>query len=54
MQRGPINVALRAQDDLESVDQIPDKNFGDIFSAEKRADFVRRHAQKKIEALKTQ
>jgi Flp pilus assembly protein CpaB len=54
LQRGPINIALRAQDDLETVEAIPDKNFGDIFSVEKRAAFVRQHAQKKIEALKTQ
>lgn len=52
MQRGPINVALRAQDDLETVEEIPDKNFGDIFEVQKRAAFTRRHSQKKIEALK--
>ncbi len=54
MQRGPINIALRAQDDQETIDEIPDKNFGDIFEVTKRAAFTRRHAQKKIEALKAQ
>lgn len=51
-QRGPVSVALRAQDDLETVEDMPDKNFGDIFESQKRAAFVRRHAGKKIEALK--
>jgi pilus assembly protein CpaB len=54
MQRGPINVALRSQEDIETVEELPDKNFGDIFSGEKRAAFQRRHAAKKIEALKAQ
>jgi pilus assembly protein CpaB len=54
MQRGPVNVLLRAQDDLETVEDVPDKNFGDIFEVQKRAAFTRRHAQKKIEALKSQ
>ncbi len=52
MQRGPINIALRSQEDIETVDDVPDKNFGDIFETQKRAAFARRHAQKKIEALK--
>jgi pilus assembly protein CpaB len=52
MHRGPINIALRAQDDLETVDNVPDKNFGDIFEPQKRVAFSRRHAQKKIEELK--
>jgi pilus assembly protein CpaB len=54
MQRGPINVALRSQEDIETLDDIPDKNFGDIFDTTKRTNFARRHAAKKIEALKPQ
>lgn len=54
MQRGPINVALRSQEDIETVDDIPDKNFGDIFEPKARAAFAKRHAAKKIEALKAQ
>jgi pilus assembly protein CpaB len=54
MQRGPINMALRSQEDLETVEDVPDKNFGDIFEAQKRTAFARRHATKKIEALKAQ
>ena len=54
MQRGPINVALRSREDIETLDDIPDKNFGDIFDTTKRTNFARRHAQKKIEALKPQ
>ena len=54
MQRGPVNVALRSQDDLETVEDLPDKNFGDIFEQQKRVAFQRRHAAKKIEALKAQ
>jgi pilus assembly protein CpaB len=54
VQRGPITVVLRAQDDLETVEDIPDKNFGDIFEVQKRAAFRSRHSQKKIEALKSQ
>ena len=54
MQRGPVNVALRSQEDIETVEDIPDKTFGDIFETQKRAAFARRHAQKKIEALKPQ
>lgn len=54
LQRGPINVALRAQEDMQTVDDVPDKTFGDIFETQKRAAFARRRAQKKIEALKTQ
>ncbi len=54
MQRGPVNVALRSQEDIETVDDLPDKNFGDIFESQKRAAFQRRHAAKKIEALKAQ
>lgn len=53
MQRGPINVALRSQDDIESVDDVPEKNFSDIFEVQKRAAFQRRHAAK-IEVLKPQ
>jgi pilus assembly protein CpaB len=54
MQRGPVNVALRSAEDIETVEDLPDKNFGDIFESQKRAAFVRRHAAKKIEALKAQ
>jgi pilus assembly protein CpaB len=54
MQRGPVNVALRAQDDFETVDDVPEKNFGDIFEQKRRADFTRRHAAKKINELKPQ
>jgi pilus assembly protein CpaB len=54
MQRGPINIALRSQEDLETVDDVPDKNFGDIFETQKRQAFARKHAQRKIEALKPQ
>ncbi len=54
MQRGPINIVLRSQEDIETVDNVPDKNFGDIFETQKRAAFARRHAAKKIEALKPQ
>lgn len=54
MQRGPVNVALRSQDDVATFDDVPEKNFGDIFEQKRRADFVRRHAAKKIEALKAQ
>jgi pilus assembly protein CpaB len=54
MQRGPINIVLRSQDDIETQDDIPDKTFGDIFETQKRAAFARRKAQKKIEALKPQ
>jgi pilus assembly protein CpaB len=53
MQRAPLNLVLRSQEDVETVDDIPDKNFGDIFDTSKRASFVRKHAAKKIEALKT-
>jgi len=54
MQRGPVNVALRAQDDVATFDDVPEKNFGDIFEQKRRADFVRRHAAKKIGELKPQ
>jgi pilus assembly protein CpaB len=54
MQRGPVNVALRSQEDIESAEDLPEKNFGDIFESQKRAAFQRRHAAKKIEALKAQ
>jgi pilus assembly protein CpaB len=54
MQRGPVNVALRSQDDVATFDDVPEKNFGDIFESKKRADFVRRHAAKKIGELKAQ
>ena len=40
MQRGPINVALRSQDDVATFDDVPEKNFGDIFEQKRRADFV--------------
>lgn len=53
MQRGPINVALRSQDDIETIDDMPEKNFSDIFEVQKRAAFARRHAAK-IEVLKPQ
>jgi hypothetical protein len=36
------------------VEDLPDKNFGDIFEQQKRVAFQRRHAAKKIEALKSQ
>jgi pilus assembly protein CpaB len=48
MQRGPINIALRAQQDVATVDDVPEKNFGDIFEQKRRAEFVRRHAAKPI------
>src|SRR5258706_6775765 len=51
--RGPINMALRSQEDIETIDDLPDKTFGDIFETQKRAAFARKHAAKKIEALKT-
>lgn len=51
MQRGPINIALRATDDIQTEEQVPDKNFGDIFEAPKRENFARRRAAK-IQALK--
>ena len=54
MQRGPVNVALRSQDDVATFDDVPEKNFGDIFEQKRRADFVRRHAAKKIGELKAQ
>jgi len=54
LQRGPVSIVLRAQEDIETVDDLPDKNFGDIFESQKRAAFARKHAAKKIEALKTQ
>jgi pilus assembly protein CpaB len=54
MGRGVIHITLRSQEDLETVDDVPDKNFGDIFETQKRAAFQRRHAQKKIEVLKPQ
>lgn len=53
VQRGPISVALRAPDDLEIIEDIPDKTFGDIFETQKRVAFTRRKL-KKIEALKSQ
>jgi pilus assembly protein CpaB len=55
-QRGPINIALRAQDDGATFDDVPEKNFGDIFEQKRRADFVRRHAAQrpKINELKPQ
>ena len=53
MQRGPINIALRGAEDIETEDQVPDKNFGDIFEAPKRQNFAKRHAAR-IQALKPQ
>ena len=53
VQRGPVSVALRAPDDLEIIEDIPDKTFGDIFETKKRVEFNRRKL-KKIEALKPQ
>ena len=41
-------------EDMETVDDVPDKTFGDIFEMQKRAAFTRKRAQKKIEALKAQ
>ena len=52
MQRGPINIALRSTEDLETEEQVPEKNFGDIFEPPKRAAFSHRHAQI-IKALKS-
>jgi pilus assembly protein CpaB len=54
IQRGPINIVLRGTEDMETVDDVPDKTFGDIFEMQKRAAFTRKRAAKKIEALKTQ
>jgi pilus assembly protein CpaB len=54
MQRGPVNVALRSQDDVATFDDVPEKNFGDIFEQKRRADFAHRHAAKKIGELKAQ
>ena len=54
MQRGPVNIALRSQDDVATFDDVPEKNFGDIFEQKRRAEFVRRHAAKKIGELKAQ
>ncbi|HEY2743633.1 MAG TPA: Flp pilus assembly protein CpaB [Polyangia bacterium] len=54
MQRGPVNVALRSQDDVATFDDVPEKNFGDIFEQKRRADFAHRHAGKKIGELKAQ
>jgi pilus assembly protein CpaB len=53
MQRGPVSIALRSQDDLETVEDVPDKTFGDIFETARRTAFAKRRA-KKIEALRTQ
>ncbi len=53
VQRGPVSVALRAPDDLEIIEDIPTKTFGDIFDTQKRVEFTRRKL-KKIEALKPQ
>jgi pilus assembly protein CpaB len=52
-ERGPINVALRAPGDAETLEDVPDKNFGDIFESARRAAFLRRHRQK-IEPLRAQ
>jgi pilus assembly protein CpaB len=52
-QRGPISIALRPQDDMETIEDVPDKNFGDIFELPKRTAFQRRQA-KKIELLRPQ
>ncbi len=52
-QRGPISVALRAPGDIETLEEVPDKNFGDIFETGRRAAFLRRHRQK-IEPLRAQ
>lgn len=54
MQRGPINIALRSQDDVATFDDVPEKNFGDIFEQKRRADFVHRQAARKINELKPQ
>jgi pilus assembly protein CpaB len=54
MQRGPVNVALRSQDDVATFDDVPEKNFGDVFDQKRRADFGHRHAAKKIGELKAQ
>jgi pilus assembly protein CpaB len=53
-QRGPVNISLRSQDDVSTFDDVPEKNFGDIFEQKRRADFAHRHAQKKIGELKAQ
>lgn len=54
MQRGPLNIALRAQDDMTTIEDIPDKTFADIFEGQKRAAFARKRAQKRIEVLRPQ
>jgi len=54
-QRGPLGVVLRAADDIDTVEGIPDKNFSDIFEAPKRAALQRRYtASRKIKALVAQ
>lgn len=55
VQRGPVSVVLRSPDDLDIIEDIPTKTFGDIFDMQKRIEFTRRHKTvKKIEALKPQ
>jgi pilus assembly protein CpaB len=47
-QRGPISVSLRAQDDAATFDDVPEKNFGDIFEPKRRSEFARRHVGKPL------
>lgn len=53
IQRGPINIALRGVDDVAIQEQVPEKNFGDIFEAPKRASFAKSRANR-IQPLKPQ
>jgi len=53
MQRGPVNISLRSQEDVATFDDVPEKNFGDIFEQKRRAEFVRRRAAK-LNELKPQ
>ncbi len=51
VQRGPVNIALRSSEDILTVEDVPDKNFGDVFEVQKRTAFAHRK-MRKIEALK--
>jgi pilus assembly protein CpaB len=52
-QRGPLSIALRNKEDMEIIEGIPDKNFGDVFEAQKRSAFVHRRLVKNdIQRLK--
>jgi pilus assembly protein CpaB len=54
VQRGPLAIALRAQEDVVTIEDLPEKNFGDIFEVQRRAAFAHRHKKGGIEALKAQ